>query len=300
MKNILFLRTEWKQDASHHLNKFSKTNNSCRDAEFSWNRLVWITVTLRSYNYPPWGLCFACMINSSCSKWWELFSTQTDNERRTFSQHKGSSQQRYNCFSYGKFAFTFSQLMKLNQNILPTIGGAVDLNVSGSWISSFNLSKHPGERGCMAWIDWQSSITRAYQTPVCNYPGSVWQWDLICAGIIVTKMCVERGTAPHRDPSIIFISMFSLANTKQHSVPAPAFVSIFLEWKVSVDCFFFTGLLKSNLIFIFDIWFMVCCLYATFGCESQTCTARVVSKQQPMSRVGCSQQRHSSQIKQHT
>lgn len=103
--------------------------------------------------------------------------------------------------------------MKLNQNILPTISSAVDLNVSGSWISSFNLSKHPGERGYMAWIDWQSSITRAYQTPVCNYPGSVWQWDLICAGIIVTKMCVERGTALHLDPSIIFISMFSPANS---------------------------------------------------------------------------------------
>lgn len=36
--------------------------------------------------------------------------------------------------------------MKINQNILPTISGAVDLNASGSWISSFNLSKHPGER----------------------------------------------------------------------------------------------------------------------------------------------------------
>lgn len=179
-----------------------------------WYPSVWITVTLRPNHFPPWGLCFSCMINTSCSKLWELFSIQTDNERRTFSEYKSSSQQRHNCFSYGKFAFTFSQLMKLNQNILPTISSAVDLNVSGSWISSFNLSKHPGERGYMAWSDWQSSITRAYQTPVCNYPGSIWRWDLICAGIIVTKMCAESGTAPHRDPSIIFISMFSPANTQ--------------------------------------------------------------------------------------
>lgn len=39
------------------------------------------------------------------------------------------------------------------------------------------------------------------------------------------------------------------------------------------------------LIFIFDIWFMVCCLYATFGCESQKFTAVVVSKQQAVSRL---------------
>lgn len=168
-------------------------------------------VTLRPNNFPPWGLCFAFMINTSCSKLWELSCTRTDNERRTFSEHKSSSQQRRNCFSYGKFAFTFSQLMKLNQNILPTISSAVDLNVSGSRISSFNLSKHPGEREYMAWSDWQSSITWAYQTPVCNYPGSIWRWDLICARIIVTKMCAERGSAPHRDPSIIFISMSSTA-----------------------------------------------------------------------------------------
>ncbi len=111
-------------------------------------------MTLRLNHFPPWGQCFACMINTSCSKSWELFSTQTDNERRTFSEHKSSSQQRHNCFSYGKFAFTFSQLMKLNQNILLTISSAVDLNVSGSWISSFNLSKHPGERGVygMKWL----------------------------------------------------------------------------------------------------------------------------------------------------
>lgn len=79
--------------------------------------------------------------------------TQTDNERRTFSKHKSSSQQRHNCFSCSKFAFTFFQLMKLNQHILPTISSAVDWNVSGSWISSFNLSKHPGERVYgMKWL----------------------------------------------------------------------------------------------------------------------------------------------------
>lgn len=169
--------------------------------ELSRNPSVWITVTLGPNKFPPWGgQCFACMINTLCSKLWELFCAQTDNKRRTFSEHKSSSQQRHNCFSYGKFAFTLCQLMKLNQNILPTISSAVDLNVSGFWVSSFNLSKHPGERGYMAWSDWQSSITRAYQTPVCNYPGSIWRWDLICAGIIVTKMCVERGSAPHHDP----------------------------------------------------------------------------------------------------
>lgn len=170
-------------------------------------------MTYRPNNFPPWGLRCACLINTSSSKSGELFCTQTDNERRTFSEHKSPSQQRHNCFSYGKFAFTFSQLMKLNQNILPTISSAVDLNVSGFWISSFNLSKHPGERGYIAWSDWQSSITGAYQTPVCNYPSSIWQWDLICARIIVTKMCAERGTAPHGDPSIIFISMYSLTVT---------------------------------------------------------------------------------------
>lgn len=175
--------------------------------------------------------------------------TQTDNERRTFSQHKSSSQQRHNCFSYGKFAFTFPQLMKINQNILPTISSAVDLNVSGSWISSFNLSKHPGERGYMAWIDWQSSITRAYQTPVCNYPGSIWWWDLICAGIIVTKMCAERGAAPHGDPSIICISMLSPANAQAALTASSLFCQCFPGWKVSVD------------VFIRGFWY----LYLTFG-----------------------------------
>lgn len=136
--------------------------------------------------------------------------------------------------------------MKLNQNILLTISGAVDLNVSGSWISSFNLSKHPGERGYMAWSDWQSSITRAYQTPVCNYPGSIWRWDLICAGIIVTKMCADRGTAPHRDPAIIPISMFSPANTQAALAPNSLFSRCFPDWTVS-----FTYIL------VFDIHFHI-------------------------------------------
>lgn len=108
----------------------------------------------------PWGhiishheACFARMMKTSCSTLRETFSTQTDNERRTFSKHKSSSQQCRNCFSYSKFAFTFFQLMKLNQHILPTISSAVDRNVSGSWISSFNLSKHPGERvSGMKWL----------------------------------------------------------------------------------------------------------------------------------------------------
>lgn len=171
------------------------------------------------------------MINTSCTISCKVFSTLADNERRTFPQHESSSQQRHNCFSYGKFAFTFSQLMKLNQNIPPTISSAVDLNVSGCWISSFNLSKHPGERGYMAWIDWQSSITRAYQTPVCNYPGSVWWRNLICAGIIVTKMCTERGTAPHCDSSIICISMFPPTNTRHlQSLEVTVLYSLLSYW----------------------------------------------------------------------
>lgn len=112
--------------------------------------------------------------------------------------------------------------MKLNQNILPTISGAVDLNVTGFWISSFNLSKHPGERGYMAWIDWQSSITRAYQTPVCNYEGSVWQQDLICAGIIVAEICAERSSAPYCDPSTAIICV-SPASTKAPNTASPTF-----------------------------------------------------------------------------
>lgn len=171
------------------------------------------------------------MINTSCTISCKVFSTLADNERRTFPRHESSSQQRHNCFSYGKFAFTFSQLMKLNQNIPPTISSAVDLNVSGCWISSFNLSKHPGERGYMAWIDWQSSITRAYQTPVCNYPGSVWWRNLICAGIIVTKMCTERGTAPHCDSSIICISMFPPTNTRHlQSLEVTVLYSLLSYW----------------------------------------------------------------------
>lgn len=74
-------------------------------------------------------------------------------QRRTFSKNKGSSQQRHNCFLYGKFAFTFFQLMKLNHHIPSTISSALDLNVSGSWISSFNLSKHPREGAYgMKWL----------------------------------------------------------------------------------------------------------------------------------------------------
>lgn len=69
------------------------------------------------------------------------------------------------------------------------------------------------ERGHMAWSDWQSSITRAYQTPVCNYPGSICWWDLICARIMVTEMFAERGTAPLCDPFITFISALSHANS---------------------------------------------------------------------------------------
>lgn len=43
--------------------------------------------------------------------------------------------------------------MKLNQHIPPTISSALDLNVSGFWISSFNLSKHPREGAYgMKWL----------------------------------------------------------------------------------------------------------------------------------------------------
>lgn len=134
--------------------------------------------------------------------------------------------------------------MKLNQNISPTISSTVDLNVSGSWISSFNLSKQPGGTGYVAWNDWQSSITRAYQSPACNYPGSVQQRNLICARIIVTKMCAERGTAPHCDP---FISMFSHDST--HVTPNACLLFV---------CFSFLAFVplehKPILSYLFDIW----------------------------------------------
>lgn len=105
------------------------------------------------------------------------------------------------------------------------------------------------ERGYMAWSDWQSSITGAYQTPVCNYPGSIWLWDLICTRIIVTKMCAERGTAPRCDPSIIFISMFSPANTRQLSLLAHCFLSAFLDRQHRCSFSFYVGFWYLHLTF---------------------------------------------------
>lgn len=144
------------------------------------------------------------------------------------------------------------------------------------------------ERGYLAWSDWQSSITRAYQTPVCNYEGSIWWWDLICARITVTKMYPERGTDLRCDHSIIFICMSSPANIQAALTDSLLFCQFFPGWIVSGYCSI--SLLIWNLIFTFDIWFTVCCLYSTFGCESQKFKAWVVRKQQV--RGGCSQKRH--------
>lgn len=140
--------------------------------------------------------------------------------------------------------------MKLNQNILPTISGAVDLNVTSSWISSFNLSKHPGERGYMAWIDWQSSITRAYQTPVCNYEGSVWQQDLICAGIRVAEICAERSSAPYCDPSLTLICVSHLPTPRHQTLPAQCFLRLMVVREVRV--FFRQGGFDSLYLFPFN------------------------------------------------
>lgn len=84
--------------------------------------------------------------------------------------------------------------------------------------------------------------------------------------------CAWRGTAPHDDPSINFISMFPTAN-RQTALTGAYFGRVFVAG-------FSFLLFKWILIFIFDIWLMVCYRYATFGCESQKFAAWVVSKQQ--------------------
>lgn len=121
------------------------------------------------------------------------------------------------------------------------------------------------ERGHMAWSDWQSSITRAYQTPVCNYPGLICWWDLICARIMVTEMFAEWATAPLCDPFIIFISAFAPANSPECTHPlshspthpltlsAPAHCSVqaFVHRLWAINLFF------SYADFDINIWHLV-------------------------------------------
>lgn len=99
------------------------------------------------------------------------------------------------------------------------------------------------ERGHMAWSDWQSSITRAYQTPVCNYPGLICWRDLICARIMVTEMFAEWATAPLCDPFIIFISAFAPANSPICTHP----LSHSPSHTLSASSLFSTGFCASTL-----------------------------------------------------
>lgn len=129
------------------------------------------------------------------------------------------------------------------------------------------------ERGHMAWSDWQSSITRAYQTPVCNYQGSICWWDLICARIMVTEMFAERGTAPLCDPFITFISALSPANSwmpspvhpftrsPAHPLTASSLFSPGLCASSLQSFFFYVGFdiniwhLVAGLLSLCNIWF---------------------------------------------
>lgn len=136
------------------------------------------------------------------------------------------------------------------------------------------------ERGHMAWSDWQSSITRAYQTPVCNYPGSICWWDLICAMIMVTEMFAERGTAPLCDPFITFISALSsakhphpftrspthlLAHSPTHpltlSLPAHCSVQGFVPWVWAFILFFFCVDFDINIWHLDPGWLSSCKLW---------------------------------------
>ena len=90
-----------------------------------------------------------------------------DTGRRTSSKSsEDSSQQCDNCFSYSKFAFTFTQLMKSNQTFFPHNRNCGGPNVAGPSDPLIQSEQTPGGRQAMcAWLDWQSSITRAYQAP---------------------------------------------------------------------------------------------------------------------------------------
>lgn len=69
---------------------------------------------------------------------------------------------------------------------------------------------------------------------------------------------MEKGVPLHIvTPLSVSLACSPNLTVRQHALPHSS-------------CFkyFFPGLLKSILIFIVDIWSMVCCLYATFGCES--------------------------------
>ena len=67
-------------------------------------------------------------------------------------------------FSYGKFTRTLL-VMKSKPNNLSTIGITVEQSVLGRWMLSFNWSKYRRGRWQAGWLDWQGSISGAYQTP---------------------------------------------------------------------------------------------------------------------------------------
>lgn len=177
------------------------------------------------------------------------------------SEHKSSSQRCHNCFSSAKFAFTFSQLMKLNQDILLTISIAVDLNVSSSWISSFSLSKHPGEG--VHSTKWLTEFYYKGLSGLClqlSRFNMVLGFDLCQDNTVVTKTCKERGTAPHSDRCYNFICMLSLLTPIQYSLQALCLVIVFwIAFRPSIKCFT-TDLFMWIFIFTFDI---------CSGCESQ-------------------------------
>lgn len=116
--------------------------------------------------------------------------SSADNERRTFSEHEKLQSVMPWLLFLRQICFYFLSVNEIKAEH-SSHNQLCSRPECQCWISSFSWSKHPGDRGYMAWIDWQSSITRAYQSPVCNYLGSVWWWDLICTRIIVTGMCAK-------------------------------------------------------------------------------------------------------------
>lgn len=173
--------------------------------------------------------------------------------------------------------------MKLNQDILLTISIAVDLNVSSSWISSFNLSKHPGE-GVHSTM-WLTEFYYKGLSGLClqlSRFNMVLGFDLCQDNTVVTK---KKGVPLHTvTPCYNFFCMFSLLTPIQHSLQALCLVSVFwIAFRPSIKCFT-THLFMWLFIFTFDI---------CSGCESQKFAALVVSKQQHLRWL---QQKHRGQI----
>lgn len=130
--------------------------------------------------------------------------TRQDNARRVQGKpvpgHKSSSQRHRNCSSYAKFAFTFSELMKLRRHILASIGRAGRPKCQQLPDFAIRFEQAPRREGIWHWVIDRVPLQGLIRAPVCNYPGSIWWLDLICAGIIVTKMCAEKGGALSFDP----------------------------------------------------------------------------------------------------